>query len=347
MSDQLLKQQAAGATLRIGGISSISGVLENLGIDASKVMIESGINPELLNDQDNLITYASRDRLMAACLAKSGCPHFGLLVGHKMNLQSLGLTGLLARNTDNVEAALQCVVKYLYLHSQGSQMELIVSDDLATLSFASFHPDLEMDIQVGDAALAMMLNVMITLCGPEFKPTEIQFAHRVPKNIKPYQRIFNAPLWFDAQQNAMLFPAEWLNVHLSGKDAVLQHILEIQVAALEARHFFDFREQVRSVLYTSFRHGQFNEDKIAEIFSIHSRTLNRRLASTGSGFQELLDECRYQFAQQMLSDTSLNVGEIASLLGYSRSSSFIRGFRRWSSTTPALWRATHKKSVNL
>lgn len=347
MKDLKLKPQSMPAMLRIGGISSIPAVLENLGIDVRKTLIESGIEPALLEDSDNLVTYAARDRLIAAGLNQSGCPHFGLLVGSEMNLQSLGLVGILVKNTDSVKEALNCLVRYLYLHSQGSQMQLVVDDELATLSYASIYPDLEMDMQVGDGSLALMLNVMIELCGPEFIPAEVHFAHRMPGNTKPYQRMFGAPLWFNEEQNALIFSSSWLDIPLPGKDVVLKHILEKQIATLEVRHSFSFREQVRSVLNANLRQGQIKEDDIAAIFSIHSRTLNRRLASSGSGFQELLDECRYQYAVQMLADTSVSVAEIASLLGYSRSSSFIRSFRRWSCTTPALWRATHQKSASL
>jgi AraC-like DNA-binding protein len=41
----------------------------------------------------------------------------------------------------------------------------------------------------------------------------------------------------------------------------------------------------------------------------------------------------------MLEDTSLEVGQIAEALSYTRASAFTRAFRRWSGTTPAVWRA--------
>jgi AraC-like DNA-binding protein len=72
---------------------------------------------------------------------------------------------------------------------------------------------------------------------------------------------------------------------------------------------------------------------------MHPRTLSRRLQSLGTSFQQLVDEGRFGIARQMLEHTSLDVSEIAASLDYSDASAFTRSFRRWSGTTPALWRA--------
>ena len=75
---------------------------------------------------------------------------------------------------------------------------------------------------------------------------------------------------------------------------------------------------------------------------MHRRTLNRRLAGFGTTFRELVDESRYEAARQMLESSAMEVREIAAWLGYADASAFTRAFRRWSGTTPALWRAETK-----
>ena len=80
---------------------------------------------------------------------------------------------------------------------------------------------------------------------------------------------------------------------------------------------------------------------IATLFGLNERALIRRLQAAGTGFQELVDECRFDMARHMLEHTTLSIGEIADGLGYARSSTFIRAFKRWSSMTPAIWRIAH------
>jgi AraC-like DNA-binding protein len=186
----------------------------------------------------------------------------------------------------------------------------------------------------------VLFNTMRTLCGAAWKPDEIQFAHRKPENVGPFRRFFRAPLIFDAEQYAVVFAADWLKCSLPGADAELHRLLQKQIDALETRHGDDFPEQVRSVLRSALITGYGKADQVAALFSMHARTLNRRLNAFGIGFQELVDEGRFEIARQMLEDSAMPVSQIAAMLDYADASAFTRAFRRWSGTTPARWRAT-------
>lgn len=151
------------ATLRVGGALVIADVLRDFGIDPADVLREAGIAPRTFDDPDNLITYRARGRLMACAVTRTGCEHFGLLVGQRMNLQSLGLVGLLARNARDVGTALRSIVNHLHLHARGAVMALDVDHTLAMLTYAAYQPNVEGSSQTGSGAVAMMVNVMRTL----------------------------------------------------------------------------------------------------------------------------------------------------------------------------------------
>ena len=104
-------------------------------------------------------------------------------------------------------------------------------------------------------------------------------------------------------------------------------------------HDNDLPDQVRSVLRRSIRTGHARADQVAATFSMHARTLNRRLNEFGISFRELADEGRFEIAQQMLQSSAMDVAQIAAMLDYADASAFTRAFRRWSGTTPARWRA--------
>jgi AraC-like DNA-binding protein len=105
----------------------------------------------------------------------------------------------------------------------------------------------------------------------------------------------------------------------------------------------DFPAQVRSVLRAALLSGNIRTDRVAALFSMHPRTLHRRLEAVGMHYRELVDEMRFEMAQQMLEGSSLDVSQIALILLYADARSFIRAFRRWSGATPARWRATQKQ----
>ena len=75
---------------------------------------------------------------------------------------------------------------------------------------------------------------------------------------------------------------------------------------------------------------------------MHSSTLARRLKPYGVGFRELVDECRYEVAREMLANSGLDVSHIAAMLDYADASAFTRAFKRWSGMTPARWRSKHR-----
>jgi AraC-like DNA-binding protein len=341
MSKRRSKHQPATATLRVGGASAIPAVLRDFGVDPDEVLTKAGIDPKLFDDPDNLITYSARGCLMKHCVAATGCQHFGLLVGKRMNLQSLGLVGLLMKTSPDASTALRGLINCLHLHSQGAVMTLNINGNTAVLTYDALQPEAEATDQIGDGSVAMMLNVMRTLCGPEFKPIEASFAHKKPVDIKPFRRFFRAPLFFDAGHFALAFSRNWLDTHLASDDTELHRMLQKQINTLQSKNRHEFPEQVKSVLRSALMTDHYSEDQIATLFSMPSRTLSRRLEDHGTGFRELVEECRFDIARQMLECTSLNVDQISASLNYSRSSSFIRAFKRWSGSTPALWRATH------
>jgi AraC-like DNA-binding protein len=209
----------------------------------------------------------------------------------------------------------------------------------ASLGYEIVQRQGEASDQIADGALAFEFNIMRTLCGPTWAPSELRFAHGEPADTGPFLRFFNCPLSFDAGQNVLVFHASWLNHQLPTDDPTLRTLLQKQIDALEAEHGDDMRAQVCSVLRTALLTRQATADQIAALFSMQSRTLARRLEACGTRFQVLVDEVRFEIARQLLEQSAKDVRSIGEMLGYSDPSALTRAFRRWSGTTPALWRA--------
>lgn len=338
MAQQTAKNTLEPAMVRIGGALGIPKALQSLGVDSLAVLAEAGVDPSLFDDPENLIAYKQRSRLVGLCVARSGCPHFGLLVGQHARLEDLGLVGLLVKYSPDVEAALRSLKNYFHLHARGGSITLEVHGDMAMLGYEIHDLRNEATDQIGDGALACQFNILAALCGPRWRPLEVRFAHRKPDNVAPFRRFFKAPLGFDAEQNSLVFSADWLKHRLPGDDPALRRLLHKQIDALEVRHAEDLPAQVRSVLRKALLSGHASADQIAALFSMHSRTLNRRLNACGTSFQQLVDESSLEIAQQMLENSALEVRQIALALDYADPSAFTRAFRRWSGTTPAQWR---------
>ncbi len=313
-------------------------LLRSLGVDPADVLARAGISVDLFDDLDNLISFRKASHLFRVGAERTGCQHFGLLHGMKGGLNFLGLVGLLARCSPDVGTALRSVVSYLHLHIRGAVTRLEVFDDRALIDYEIYEPNAVATDQIGDAALATLCNIMRELCGPQWVPLEVRLSHRRPDDVEPLRRFFRAPLHFDADENALVFPAEALQRPLPQVQPELRRLLASQIEALERQHADEFPEQVRSILRTALLTGHGSAEQVAALFSMHSRTLHRRLSASGASFRELVDEISFAIARQMLADKDADVGQVASVLDYADSSALTRAFRRWSGTTPTAWR---------
>jgi AraC-like DNA-binding protein len=105
--------------------------------------------------------------------------------------------------------------------------------------------------------------------------------------------------------------------------------------------FGPLTEDLRRVLRTELLRDTCSAATVARFFSMHRRTLNRRLNAEGFGFRQVANEVRFEIACELLENTAMALNQIAAALRYSEMSAFTRAFRRWSGLTPSAWRASH------
>jgi len=77
--------------------------------------------------------------------------------------------------------------------------------------------------------------------------------------------------------------------------------------------------------------------RIARLLGISVRTLQRRLASSGSSWSGVVEAFRRDEAARLLAGPTPLV-DVTARLGYREQTSFTRAFRRWTGKTPAQWR---------
>ena len=333
--------------LRIGPNIGLPDVLRSLGADPIKVMSEVGIDHTLFDSPNNLISFKARGRLMAHCAERMSCQHFGLLVGQQAGLRSLGLAGLRSKYSSTVESALNNLIRYLHLNVRGATTSLATDSGLTVLEYQIYQTQALGNDQVGGGAVAVMYNILRELCGDDWQPIEVRFAHRKPMDEAPFREFFHAPLRFDTNQYAVVFSATWLNHRLPDVDDEVRQLLQREMSKRETRQGNNFSDQVRSVLRTVIVTDHSSADEVAELFCMHRSTLSRHLNELGTSFHDLVSEVRFEIARQLLEDSRMEIIQIASLLGYSNASAFTRAFRRWSSTTPANWRKTARRNMQV
>lgn len=325
--------------IRIGPLAAVPQVLGELGQDPAALLAELGLARDLFESPENTISFIDVGRVLSRAVQRTGCEHFGLLVGQRAGVESLGVVGMLGRHSPDLASGLRNIILHLHLHDRGAAPSLSVADAKAILSYTIHIPGLEATALMYDTAMGVAFNLLHELAGPGWRPLEVLLSRSRPTDPEPYRRHFRVPIRFDAEVSGIVFAASTLVRPIPGRDPDLYRALQARISALQAECGDDIVAQVRRVACNLLLRGSGALESVAEVFSVHPRTLNRRLKERGTSFQEIRDSLRQGLARHLLSDTEMTLASIAEVLGYAETSTFNRAFQRWTGTPPGTWRA--------
>src|SRR5262249_55558200 len=158
-----------------------------------------------------------------------------------------------------------------------------------------YHPAAMHTEQMHDVALAALHNFMRELCGTSFTPTDVHVGHRRAQDDVHHRNTFRVRARFNAEYSALRFPSSWMQRPANGA-APARHAAAERL--LEAAEPADIVQRVMRAVRLVLLHGRSSGDDVAQMLSMHRRTLNRHLKARGTTFQHLLDTVRFTVAGQ-------------------------------------------------
>jgi AraC-like DNA-binding protein len=333
-----IQPATANSLVRVGPLMNIPVVLREFGCEPETIFSSVGFTLTQFEDLDTKIPYTTASKLLARCVAETGCPHFGLLVGARAVPSFLGIPGFMLRTAPDVATALHGLMRHLDLHDQGGVVTLVRKNDVSWFGYTIYETGAEAVDQIYDMSVAVACNIMRDLCGADWNPTEVHFSRQASHNPAPYRRFFQAPLRLEADKNALVFSTHWLDHRPTSADDLLHHYLEQEANKLHLHREGSIVSEVRRLLRMSLETGQCTVSHIAKRLCMHERTLNRRLQAEGTTFSHELENMRYEVARQLLSESKMPLARIATALQYADTTVFIRAFKQWAGISPGQWR---------
>lgn len=328
-----------GPRTHAASLGGLPQVLPRFGVPWEPVLEAEGLTLADIQDPERSVSFSAVDRISGECQRLTRCPHIGLLLAQRINLQSFGIAGRLARNAPSVGEALRELASCFALHDTGGVISVGLHDGKVTFSYGLYVTGLRHVDQIYDFCVVVIRNVMRQLCGPEWKADVMLLPRRRPADVRPYREILAAPLRFDSVRAGAQFPEDWLSCPVVDADPYLHALLADRASvALQVQDPL-LCDEVRRTIRLLLMADQCSREEVAHRLGLHPRTLGRRLQQCGTTFQDLLDETRLEVARQLLRGTRSSVARIAASLGYHDPTVFTRAFRRWTGTTPRDYRA--------
>jgi len=190
--------------------------------------------------------------------------------------------------------------------------------------------------QTEQARVLQIVALVQRFLGFEWQPLEVHLQSRAQPEAL-FSEVLGGPRIFTARPHTALpIPKPLLSTPGSVRQSPLAHHGNESNASDTTQ--WDWLQRLRAILPTYVLYDQPTLETVAEIASVHLRTLQRALAAEGLSFREMLEQARYEVARQRLADSSMTVAEISQLLGYTEPTNFSRAFRRISGRTPSQYR---------
>ncbi|CAM3746319.1 Ornithine utilization regulator [Pseudomonas reidholzensis] len=190
-----------------------------------------------------------------------------------------------------------------------------------------------------EACFALILELGRRGTGKHLVPLALRL-RRPRQTLDTHAGYFGCAIRYGAAHDQLILSTADIDLPFNGHNPEVLHFMTpgLTAAVQEIEAPVGFREQVIGVLKRALAGGRPSVQQLARTLLQSERTLQRRLASHGTTFSELLNEARREVGFQLLADQSLELKEVAYLLGYQDVTSYHRAFRQYEKVSPGEWR---------
>lgn len=326
----------------VGLTRAILDALRTVNVDAPETLLQAtGIDPDQLDKPENRIPLKQQQALWQLAVECSQTGDFGLHFARCIQPTSFGLLGYMAMNCRTIDESLEAVVKYQFLAGQGGEFTLEREGKQVKLCYTPVNPGHPATAQRVLAMLASSVSFGRWLVGEAFRPRRVELCQEVAENPLAYEEFFNCPVSFGAPRNLLTYDSSVTQLAVPNASEDL-----LQLLSERANRLLDsvscrsgIAARIASLLATQLTNTVPDKTVIAAQLGMSERTLQRRLQEEGTSFQEILDDTRHYLARELLRNTALALGDVASQLGFAEPSAFFRAFKKWEGCTPGQYRA--------
>lgn len=272
---------------------------------------------------------------------RPACPHLAYHIGSNVHLSAYGLYGYALLCGTCYRKIISFATKYHHLAAPTVEMRFDYTEgeegwDIEPV--ASNHVDHAFYAFLLSLQMGIHRSLHRDVMGKEFQPhlLELRLAETAPYTLPPEAATH---IQHGAARNRFHVALSWFDRRLElGNELTFRQIVQICHDELSELVVHDgVSGRVRRALLENAAFAS-NMDAIALHLGLTSRTLRRHLKQENRTFSEIVDETRTELALRYLRSAELSTEEIAYVLGFSETASFVRAFKRWTGKTPRTYR---------
>ncbi len=264
----------------------------------------------------------------------------GIGVANHIVPDSIGVFGQAITTAPNLATTLDVMVRYMRLYADVSYVGTSMGETRAEFSWAYSPVIVARDSMCDRAARLFVLGLHVHF-GEDCKPLEVHLQRKRPADPAPFRKALCTKVVFDAPMNRMVLrraDLDRLNAHADAYRFEVSIALADRMMA-ERRIPDDFSIRVREDILEHLAVQGPNMNETARRLGVSPRSLQRRLEEFDTTYQRLCDDIRITLAQELLTQTTMPISEIAYRLGFANQANLTRASKRWFGLSPRALRA--------
>jgi AraC-like DNA-binding protein len=325
-------------TIRSSVLEGYAALAREAGLDPAHMAKAVGLTPKVISSPDSVIPARKVYRLLELSAAQSKLDDFGLRLSQRRGLSHLGVLGLQVRDEADVRSALRRIVAKLDLHSTCTHLSVDEHGETAVLTLTLLADGEPTFRQGTELAVAQLFRDLVALIGPGWRPLGVQFIHAAGRSPRAVRALFDCPVHFAGERNAIIVRSADLDRPVHGADAGFKTYADALASGRSSLADRISVDSTRQAVAHLLSRGRCTSYAVAERLGVDRRTLHRRLATAGTSFSQILDDLRFELTKQYLDAGRLSMTEIAGLVGFNSSGSLSRWFSRCCGCSPTSWR---------
>ncbi|WP_439639808.1 AraC family transcriptional regulator [Nevskia sp.] len=322
--------------------------LDARGCAGRALLAEAGLDPALLGDPNGRVPVSGMVRLWRLAVAATGDPCLGLKVAAYVQPATFHSLGLALLASQTLEDALLRSARYSRIVSNAVEVRIErgATEARQIVEWRMATPVVEEAIDLVMASTVKMGLLLLAIDPAAQRPMHLRLRRAAtPAMRAEFAAHFACPIDFEAGENSLALPLDWLDRPLPMANPQLARQNDLVVMEYLARHDGSrLAEKVRALLVSRLPAGEPARAEVAQALLLSEKTLQRRLRDEDTSYQQLLDDLRRDLAQKYLREPAASVCEVTFRLGFSDQSSFTRAFRRWTGVTPGEYRSQPDRS---
>ena len=322
-------------------VRQLAAELRSLGHPVEDLLTQVGLTEGDLSPDRARIPFAKHAAFfeLAAKVTDDDC--FGLHFAQTREVRDAGVVGYVGLASATLSDAFKNVSRYVRVASNATVLSTDMLDTHGELYWSISDLPSPTPRQCLEFTGAQIVRGIRDLTGRDLVPVRVCFAHPRSKHVEEFERCFRCPVRFGRGENVVQMKASDLRTPLIASDnrllAVLRSFCE-DILALHAHDPVSVTDQVERIIADRLAKGEAKLDIVASELGMSPRSLSRRLAESGTSFNQIVEDLRKELATRYLEESALRLAEISFLLGYTDVSSFNHAFKRWTGMTPSAFR---------